>query len=106
MSAALSVEAIKARCDMSGGCWIWPGAKVHGTPYVAVVINGRRVNVNAQKHMLAAAGWHLPPGAKVRESCGNPMCINPVHMDRVGSVNVLKFQGNPFAQLLALAAMP
>lgn len=106
MNAALALEAIKARCEMVGHCWLWPGAKIHDTPYIAVVIDGRRVNVNAQKHVLRLAGWALPPGARVRESCGNTMCLNPAHLERIGHVNVLKFQGNPFAQLLALSAMP
>lgn len=104
MNAALTLDAIKARCDMAGDCWLWTGAKIHGTPYVAVLIGGRRVNVNAQKHVLCLAGWTLPAGARVRESCRNPMCLNPAHLARIGHANVLKFQGNPFAQLLALAA--
>lgn len=106
MNAALRLDAIKARCHMVGDCWLWPGAKVHGTPYIAVVIEGRRVNVNAQKHMLGLAGMKVPLGARVRETCGNAMCLNPAHLERIGHANLLKFQGSPFAQLLALAAMP
>lgn len=106
MNAALTLDAIKARCDMAGDCWLWPGAKIHGTPYIAINIAGRRVNVNAQKHVLRLSGWTMPPGARVRESCRNPMCLNPAHLERIGHANALKFHGNPFAQLLALAAMP
>lgn len=106
MNAALTLDAIKGRCDMAGDCWLWPGAKIHGTPYIAVNIDGRRINVNAQKHMLALAGVRIHPGARIRETCGNAMCINPAHLEKVGALNVLKFSGNPFAQLLALAAMP
>lgn len=106
MTAALTIEAIKARCEMTGDCWMWTGAKIHGTPYIAVLIDGRRTNVNAQKHVLRLAGWALPAGARVRESCKNPMCLNPAHLERIGHANALKLQGNPFANLLALAAMP
>lgn len=84
MTGAASLEAIKARCCMQGACWTWCGAQAHGTPYIAIRVQGKRVNINVQKRMLALAGVLVSPDARIKESCGNEMCVNPDHLERAG----------------------
>lgn len=102
MSAAITLDAIKARCTEKGDCWLWTGAKVHGRPYIATVRNGKRVNLPAQKHALDAVDKGSPWGGPVKCRCDNDQCCNPAHLVQISHSCAWRFIGNPFGQLLAL----
>lgn len=100
MSAAITLDAIKARCTQDGECWTWKGATVHGRPCMAQRRDGKRVNLLAQKQALNAAGKASPWGGPVQCLCDNALCCNPAHLVQVSQGNAWRFAGNPFAQLL------
>lgn len=100
MTAVITLDAIKARCTQDGECWIWKGAKNHGKPCIALRIDGKRVNLPAQKQALNAAGKASPWGGPVQYRCDNALCCNPAHLVQVSRGKAWRFAGNPFAQLL------
>ena len=100
MSAAVTLDAIKAHCAMVGDCWLWTGAKIHGKPYIALRVNGKRVNLPAQKQALEAAGKTSPWGGPIKARCDNDQCCNPAHLIQTRHASALRFAGNPYAQLL------
>lgn len=106
MSAAVTLDAIKAHCAIDGECWIWTGAKNHGKPCIAVRMGGKRVNLPAQKQALEAAGKTSPWGGPIKCRCDNDQCCNPAHLIQTRHASALRFAGNPFGQLLALGGRP
>ncbi len=100
MSAAITLDAIKARCTQDGECWIWTGATVHGRPCMAQRRDGKRVNAPVQRQALEIAGKTSPWGGRAQCRCGNALCCNPAHLVQVSQGKAWRFAGNPFAQLL------
>lgn len=82
-----TIDDLRARCriDEATRCWIWLGAvscdcglpRIHGIDYA-----------RKTKRVMSGptAAWNIaheaapPPGHKVYRTCGNKLCLNPVHL--------------------------
>jgi len=72
-------EALRARCDEDGDCWIWRAdrATEHGRRYPQLRIDRR--TLNARRHIYEAFKGPLTPKLRAVPNCGNPYCVNPDH---------------------------
>lgn len=71
-------EAIRARCEVVGACWIWQGSKDrHG-------YGQKRINnllVYTHRYMFEAVHGPSPEGKHFAlHSCDTPACCNPAHL--------------------------
>jgi hypothetical protein len=69
--------------DMYGRCWQWTGATTNGTPVMRdhpPVEGGRGRLCQARRLVYHWLVGPILPGRKVRDFCGNPMCVNPNHL--------------------------
>ena len=63
------------------GCWIWMGAlNEHG---YGVIGRGRRGCGNDKAHRVAYRAYRgeIPEGKIMLHKCGNPICVNPWHLE-------------------------
>ena len=61
-----------------GGCWVWKGpCKQDGHGYVT--LKGKQVSVKRYSYQYLLDTL-LGRGDYLKNSCGNPMCINPLHL--------------------------
>lgn len=91
----------KVRADDVNGCWVWVGTtlqsrrktydqrcivpstrkRLRAPAYPMLKVGGRQVNVRRLVYTL----WQVRPllqGATVRATCGNSLCVNPLHLVR------------------------
>lgn len=72
-------EKIHARCEKSGDCLLWTGAK-HRQGYGMSRVNGRMITV----HQAIGQEKYGDPGNtrvhKFTQTCGNLLCCNPAHI--------------------------
>lgn len=82
-----------AKVDTSGHCWTWMAGKF-GNGYPAFCVQG--VNRPAHRVAYEALVGAIPEGRVIDHLCGNPLCVNPSHLEAVTQrTNVLR--GNGFA---------
>lgn len=62
---------------MSGGCWIWQGAKSHGYGMFEFLGKSR----HAHRVAWALLYGELPAvGIEVCHACDTPLCVRPLHL--------------------------
>jgi hypothetical protein len=69
--------------SFGGPCWQWTGATTNGTPVMRdhpPVEGGRGRLCQARRLVYHWLVGPILPGRKVRDFCGNPMCVNPNHL--------------------------
>lgn len=104
VNSIVTLDAIKARCEVHGDCWLWTGAMIRNWPYMSVHVDGERFNRRVQKQVMELSGVAVPENAHITQRCGNPACCAPAHQKLkaaqidVGFLHAIK--GNPFGGLL------
>lgn len=91
----------KVKLDANSGCWVWVSNTHHSyrktydqrrivpstrrrlraPAYPMLKVGGKQVNVRRLVYTL----WQLRPlllGATVKATCGNSLCVNPLHLVR------------------------
>lgn len=107
VNSVVTLSDIRDRCRTSGGCWIWRGALVRYKPYMSVHEDGVRYNRRVQKVVLNLLGKSVPDGARITQTCGNPLCCAPGHQHvpppKDHSIFIQHVRGNPWGGLLWIA---
>ncbi len=63
-----------------GGCWIWQGRSVSGTP----TISYKNKKASVCRLIVESRYRALAPWEKVKRKCGNSFCVNPDHFKLIG----------------------
>jgi len=71
-----TLEAIKARCDEVGDCWIWRDATT-GEGYPIFKPAGSKKCELVRRYVFALAGGRLKARVPVVAKCGERKCVNP-----------------------------
>lgn len=80
-----TIADIRERCkvDPVSLCWVWQGATSGGQPKMHVYCHehgDKRTQQGTRAAWTLAHGTPPPAGALVFRRCGNPLCLNPVHL--------------------------
>jgi hypothetical protein len=70
-----TLSDIRARCDVSKGCWIWNGYAPRSRPSINLrgdVVLGQRVLAK-----LMGRDQERQPHQRWTAKCGNPLCLSP-----------------------------
>lgn len=67
----------------NNGCWTWKGC-INNNHIPVIFIYGKTTSV---KRLLYCDSKYatIPVRLKVRSTCGNPLCVNPSHIEEVTS---------------------
>ncbi|MEO5343627.1 MAG: HNH endonuclease [Gammaproteobacteria bacterium SHHR-1] len=72
---------LQVQINPDTSCWEWQGQIAnsgHGRMMISDA-QGRRT-VSAAQASFIAHHEELPPGVRVRQTCGNRLCVNPDHL--------------------------
>lgn len=61
-------------------CWLWQGAKIRGR-YGVVGVNYKKMLAHRQSYLDFVGP--IPDGMHLDHLCGNPSCVNPLHLEPV-----------------------
>lgn len=64
-------------------CWLWDGTVLNSG--YGSLWNGS-TTVTAHRYSWTLAFGSIRPGARVRQTCGNRLCVKPAHLEMVGGV--------------------
>lgn len=87
---AKDLRAVKARCHVESGCWIWDGAYrsgKNGQEYATrSAKNGKGKKQGYYVHRLVCAAMNgkrlsALSDRDVHHTCGNSLCVNPRHLE-------------------------
>lgn len=68
--------------DPETECWIWQGKPgSHGRGQVTRVIDGVKTVTTAYRATYEEHIGSIPKGHDLHHECGNPMCVNPEHLE-------------------------
>ena len=75
------------KVDEMTGCYIWiRKVSTDGFGQTMIKDSSGKVHLERAHHASYLAFYgEVPSGKKVRQSCGNPLCINPAHLELVVS---------------------
>lgn len=84
---ALTVNDIELFCKKflrSEGCWIWTASTdTKGYGKVGKNIAGKTKMFSAHRLSYFFFKGHLTKGLTIDHLCGNPLCVNPSHLEEV-----------------------
>jgi hypothetical protein len=86
-----SMEWIHARCREDGDCMLWDGSQDDGgRPRVAIRDGGKPRTFMPRRIVWEAAKGPIKRGLRVTVTCGNPLCLNPEHLELITRGEVIR----------------
>jgi hypothetical protein len=83
---SVTLEQIKRRCAVKGGCWEWQGATLYDLPVWPLRDDdGTRYNLRIRQHIFALSGLPKMNGRLISTTCGKRLCCNPAHLGVAGA---------------------
>lgn len=77
--------------DPETGCWIWTGAS-NGNGWAIFSVGGKAIM--AHRYAYETFVGHIDKGARIRRTCGVPVCVNPDHLLLVSNDPLERFWNN------------
>jgi hypothetical protein len=85
-----SLEWVHARCREDGDCLIWEGSTdAGGRPKVSIKAGALTRTVQPRRMAWEAAKGPITHKRVVTVTCGNPLCLNPAHMELISKGEVV-----------------
>lgn len=85
----------KVGMALSDQCWPWRGSKDR---YGFFCYQGKVVNAHRAAYTLLVGP--IPPGLVVDHLCGNPLCVNPAHLEAVTQRENVRRSRNHVAEFM------
>lgn len=87
-----SVEWIHSRCEEDGDCMLWQGSRDQGgRPKLSFKpAQGVCKTLQPRRLVWEQSKGPIPKSLFVTVTCGNPLCLNPAHMELITKGEVIR----------------